>query len=112
MDIQVQEFAIKHTLISIGGHVDAFVTPALQTQLDTFLAGGTKHFIVDLTQMQFMDSAGLAVLVKLLKRVNQVEGTVVLVMPKNEAARRIFQLTHLDQIFEIAETVDAVVQRL
>lgn len=112
MDVQVQELIVKHMLVSVAGRVDAFSIPALQAQLDTFLAGNIKHFIIDLTQINFMDSSGLAVLIKLLKHVNQVKGTIVLVMPRDEAARRIFRLTHFDHIFETVDTVEEVVQRL
>jgi anti-sigma B factor antagonist len=106
MDITVQEHVVKHMVVSLNGRVDAFSVPVLQHRLDGLLEEGMKHFILDLSEVHFMDSAGLAVLVKLLKRVSLMDGTIVLVQPKAEAARRILRLTHFDKIFSLKDTVD------
>ena len=111
MEITTQEYIVRHILVALAGRFDAYSVPIIQKQLDTLRKEGVKHFILDLTQIEFMDSAGLAVLVKLLKRVQDVDGTVSLVMPKEEAARRILRLTRFDQIFPVVETVKAAVSR-
>ena len=111
MEITTQEYIVKHIVIGLAGRFDAYSVPNVQKQLDTLRKEEAKHFILDLTQIEFMDSAGLAVLVKLLKRVQDVGGTVSLVMPKEEAARRILRLTRFDQIFPIVETVKAAVSK-
>lgn len=60
--------------------------------------------------MDFMDSAGMAALVSLLKQARQVGGNVVLVRPTNPATYRILTLTRFDQVFMMAETVkDALI---
>jgi anti-sigma B factor antagonist len=112
MNVDIQEYIVKHIVVSLAGRIDAFSVPGLQAQLDACLKDGIKHFIIDMTLIQFMDSAGLAVMVKLLKRVRQVNGTISLIMPQAEAARRILRLTHFDQIFDLADSVDAAISGL
>lgn len=112
MDVHTQEYIVKHVVVSLTGRVDAFSVPDLQAQLDNYLKDGTKHFILDLTQVQFLDSAGMAVMVTLLKRINQIKGTVLLVMPQEETTRRILRLTHFDQIFNVADSIEAAMSGL
>jgi anti-anti-sigma factor len=50
-----------------------------------------------------MDSAGMAVLVSLLRRSRQAGGSVKLIWPRSEAVRRTLQLTQFDRIFEFVE---------
>jgi anti-sigma B factor antagonist len=60
--------------------------------------------VIDLSKVGFIDSAGMAVLVNLLKRTRLADGNVYLVWPKEEAAQRILKLTRFDKIFTITSS--------
>jgi anti-anti-sigma factor len=75
----------------------------MRAELDRLFNDGVKHFIVDLSQTPFMDSAGMAVLVTLLRRCRQTGGSVKLVWPRSEPVRRTLQLTQFDRIFEFVQ---------
>lgn len=111
MNINIQEYPNERIVVSLAGRVDAFSVPELQEQLNTYLETGFKHFIMDLTMVPFIDSAGMAILIKLLKRVSQVEGSIVLVMPQEEAVQRTLRLTHFDHLFHLADTVKDAIER-
>lgn len=101
MNIQIQEHVIRTFVIILSGRLDAFSVSALRTEQDRLLNEGAKRFLVDLRAVEFIDSAGMAALVSLLKRARQIEGDVVLVSPSKEEAMRILTLTRFDQVFRM-----------
>jgi len=69
-------------------------------------AGNAPFLIVDLENTTFIDSMGLATLVSGLKLARQRGGELILVNP-SESVRIIFDLTHMDRVFQIAPTIQA-----
>jgi anti-sigma B factor antagonist len=69
-------------------------------------AANAPFLIVDLENTTFIDSMGLATLVSGLKLARQRGGELILVNP-SESVRIIFDLTHMDRVFQIAPTIQA-----
>ena len=83
---------------------------AFRSRTEDLLASGVSRFVIDLTEVPFLDSAGMAVLVSLLKGARQLGGDAKLVWPRLEAAQRVLRLTKFDQVFELFDEVDAAVK--
>jgi anti-sigma B factor antagonist len=92
-------------LIRLSGRIDAFIVPELRSRIDAWEGQAVQQFIVDLQNVAFMDSAGLAALVKLLKQARAAGGDVVLVKSHSEATMRILSLTKFDKVFQMVETI-------
>jgi len=107
MDLNISEHIVRTIVVAPRQRIDAFNAPELRTALDEQIEGGARRFVLDLSAVPFLDSAGLAVLVRLLKRARQNGGDVRLVWPAEEAARRIIKLTKFDRVFTMAETAEA-----
>jgi len=58
-------------VISVSGELDLASSPALEEELDRVAASGTGLVIVDLRELEFMDSTGLSVLVKAHQRAEE-----------------------------------------
>lgn len=58
-------------MISVGGELDLASSPALEEELDRVAASGTQLVIVDLRELEFMDSTGLSVLVRAHQRAEE-----------------------------------------
>lgn len=107
MDLNLTEHVVRTVVVAPNQRIDAFSAPALRTLLDQQLASGARRFVVDLSAVPFLDSAGMAVLVSLLKRSREQGGDVRLVWPAEEAARRIIKLTKFDRVFLMADSAEA-----
>lgn len=70
-----------------------------QAVLEEIEQGG-RQFVIDFNRTEFIDSAGLGVLISISKSVNGREGTLRL-MRLNEEMRRLFELTKLDTLFDV-----------
>ncbi|MEI8307801.1 MAG: STAS domain-containing protein [Chloroflexales bacterium] len=107
MDLNISEHIVRTVVVAPRQRIDAFNAPELRAALDQQLEGGARRFVLDLTNVPFLDSAGMAVLVRLLKRSRDQGGDVRLVWPTEEAARRIIKLTKFDRVFTMADTAEA-----
>ncbi len=98
MDLQVEQEG-DVTIVAVAGDLEASTAPALRSQLDKLLAEGAQRFVIDLARVRFMDSAGIATLVQLFKRVRIGHGDVRLaaIQPSVE---RIFKLVRLHRVFD------------
>ena len=92
--MDIRETQICTTIIAPSGRIDAFSVPELRKVLDRHLAAGANRFVLDLSEVTFLDSAGMAVLVTLLKGARTAGGDVRLVWPREDAAGRILRLTN------------------
>jgi anti-anti-sigma factor len=108
LEINTTEQIIKIATIGLRGRLDAFEAPALRKRCDEYLSDGYTHFVFDLSEVAMLDSAGLAVLVSILKRTRLTNGDVRLVWPQAEAASRILKLTKFDQVFVSIEKSEIV----
>jgi anti-sigma B factor antagonist len=87
-------------------HVDGPVTVGNRHQLRQKvldeLGRGEEKFLLDLSRTDFIDSAGLGVLVSLLKKIRE-QGGALLLARLNTELRDLFAVTKLDTIFRIED---------
>lgn len=88
-------------VIRIGLRLDSLEAHELRAMLDVLLLNGLLHLIVDLSRTEFIDSAGLASLIRAMTVLNERDGEIELVRPRSENAWRVFRLTKFDEVFTI-----------
>ena len=110
MNLEITEHTVRIIIASPKGRFDILSAPTVRAKLDELLAEGAVDFVVDLSETLFLDSAGMAVLVSLLRRARQAGGDAKLVWPGHEAARRVLTLTRFDRVFDIANSVEAALK--
>jgi anti-sigma B factor antagonist len=99
------------TIVSVGGEIDVYTAPKLREQLVDLVNAGQYQLVVDMEDVEFLDSTGLGVLVGGLKRVRAHEGSLRLVCTQ-ERILKIFRITGLTKVFPIHDSVaDAVAAR-
>ncbi len=110
MDIVTGSLEIPVMTVVLRGRLDALEAGSVREVLDAALADGQSNLVVDLRDVGFVDSAGLAALVKAMKDARLVGGDVKLVAPRSEEAMRIFELTRFDQVFTMADEIETIVE--
>ena len=99
-DESQQEQAV---VFSAYGELDLHVTPELQDRVDAAIERGADLIVVDLSGVTFIDSMALGVLLGAVNRLRRGGGDLRLVVPSPDL-RRIFEISHLDQIFTLEWT--------
>jgi anti-sigma B factor antagonist len=59
------------TVISVSGELDLASSPALEEELERVAQSGAQLVVVDLRNLEFMDSTGLSVLVRAHQRAEE-----------------------------------------
>ncbi|MEP6471642.1 MAG: STAS domain-containing protein [Acidobacteriota bacterium] len=94
------------TVLKIAGMVKAGETVRdLESSLERAAAERTGAVILDLTDLEYMDSTAVGVLVGFLHRLKGEERDLLLVKPRERIAS-LLHVANLDSLFEIHETVE------
>jgi len=94
-----------HVVLEVAGEIDVDTAPGLQERLDGLVDEGHHHLVVDMEDVDFLDSAALGVLVNGLKQVRAHDGSMSLVIPQ-EKILKVFRITGLTKVFGIHPSVD------
>jgi anti-sigma B factor antagonist len=105
LDVSTREEAGRVVVVAIG-EVDVFTAPLLDAELSRLTADGRTDLVVDLSRVDFLDSTGLSVLVKALKRVREAEGRLDVVVAADRVAK-VFRITGLDSLIPLHPTLAA-----
>lgn len=106
MTISASSHEIRIATIRIEGRLDAVRSLDLRAELDGAITKGTHRLVVDLSDTEFVDSAGLAALAKGMKDCRAHGGDLRVVQPQHPDAMRVFSLTRFDQVFTMGDSVE------
>ena len=90
-------------VVEVVGDIDLHRSPGFQEALLAVLDQKPERVVVNLGQVSYMDSSGVASLVKLLSRARRL-GVPVFLVGLGRRVRSIFEITHLDSVSDICET--------
>jgi anti-sigma B factor antagonist len=89
----------RTSVIALEGELDLERAPALKWALVDSIDAGFKQLVVDLTQVRFMDSTALSVLVGVNKSLDV--GARMAIVCVNANVLKIFELSGMDRAFAI-----------
>jgi anti-sigma B factor antagonist len=99
-DVRFETTPDGDTTVAVTGEVDLYTAPRLREQLDEAIESGSQRLIVDLSELDFIDSTGLGVLVGALKRARQGGGELTLRSP-TRSTYKILEIAGLTKLFTI-----------
>jgi anti-sigma B factor antagonist len=94
------------TVISVGGELDLYTAPQLQDVVTGVLEADGPRIAIDLTDVGFVDSSGLGVIVACLTGARDRGGDLVLVAPPTSSLTRLLTLIGLDATISTHPSVD------
>jgi anti-sigma B factor antagonist len=94
------------TVVSVAGEIDVYTAPRLREEITELVAAGTYNLVIDMSEVEFLDSTGLGVLVGGLKKVRAHDGSLQLVCNQDRLLK-IFRITGLAKVFTIHESESA-----
>ncbi len=105
IQVRVQTVSTVTVTVAVTGRLDAVVSPALRAEFDTQIATGCQHLVADLSEATFVDSVGLAALVKAMRDAHATGATFEILRPSDNDAMRVFRLSKFDEVFTMREKV-------
>ncbi len=93
-------------IIHVKGELDSNTSGELDDTLKRLLDEGSRRFILELSEMDYVSSVGLRVFLAHLKKLKSEQGRMVLA-GLNDEVQEIFDMAGFSSLFEITTDLDA-----
>jgi anti-sigma B factor antagonist len=98
-------------VVAVEGDLDVGAAPRLAAALDYPIEQGKTHVVLDLSEVRFVDSMAIHVLVGAARELRQRFGRLVLVS-RDPGVRRLIELTRLDMVAPVFDTRESALRGL
>jgi anti-anti-sigma factor len=106
-DVSVSNLDGGVQVVSVRGELDLSTAPSLERPLEEVLERGEGPILVDLTECEFIDSTGIALIVRATQRLeSDGSGRTLVVCSYNDQVRRVLDITGLDVSIPVHGTRD------
>lgn len=105
LDYKLEEYR-GIPLIKLAGRFDAEAAAFVKGQISNLVNEEHPNLLVEMSQVSFVDSLGLAALVSGLKLCRKNRGSLILVGVQPQV-RNLFEITRLDQAFELYDDMES-----
>ena len=89
--------------VLVRGELDVDTAPRLTNVLDREIRASVGPFVVDLCDLDFLDSSGVSVLVRARALLGREDRELVVICPPG-AARRIFEITNIAELLVLFDS--------
>ena len=103
LEIDVQTSDDNIPLMRLKGEIDLHTCAPFRDTLRELIDQKRYNIVIDLSEVPYLDSAALGVLVDAVRRVREFNGAIYLVAP-TPFVRRAFDITRLIKIFRLCDT--------
>ena len=95
-----------HKIVPLEGEIDLHLSPSVAESLKSVIKDKPRRLLVDLSDVSYIDSSGLAVLLDAMRSVDFYGGKFYLVGVR-EGLQPVFETSRLDQVFRIYPDADS-----
>lgn len=100
MNIWQETVSDSVRLVGVNGRLDQNLTPTLEAELLDLLDQEIYHLVVDLSEVNYINSGGLRCLVTAWRQAHQHDGDLVL-CGLNDRVVKVFSMVGFDKVFKI-----------
>jgi anti-anti-sigma factor len=97
--------------VTVRGQVDMANAAELQAAIESAVAGGTGVFVIDLTEVSFLDSSGINVLQRTRAQLGRADRELVLICPPGSVLR-VLEIVNLVALIPTFPTREAAARHL
>ena len=99
--------------IAVCGELDLSTAPDLEGPLESALESDEGSVLIDLSRCEFIDSTGIALIVRAWQRLDGGDGGRALVLcSQNDQVRRVLEITGLELSIPVHQTRDEAMSAL
>ncbi len=96
------------TIIALRGRLDAYTSPTLESRIQAILDQGGNRLVFDFSELAYISSLGLRVLIVAAKNLQKIDGKIALAA-LSEHIHDIFKMSGFTRIFPIYATCEQAV---
>jgi len=94
------EIRKKEEAVLLVGEIDVGNCSLFKEQLNEIIDSTEGEFVLDFSSLNYIDSAGLGILVGIFKRLNE-NNRKLTITEANDYIKKLFRITKLDTLFDV-----------
>ncbi len=98
-------------IISVKGRLDAVTSPEFENQLSEMISKGDALFVLNLSELEYISSAGLRSILATAKKLKQKEGRILFAGLKGPVDE-VFKISGFHSIFKIYDSEEAALKEI
>lgn len=98
-------------IFRVDGYLDAHTFPQLEAALNAEIEAGQHLFVLNMTKLTYISSAGLGVLLGVLKRLQSEKGDLILTNVPDKI-KRVVDLLGFSKLFKIFKTEEVALAEM
>ena len=110
-DFQIRTQKLRDEIVAVivKGFLDALTFEQMEKTIDELFSQNIYQLVVDLTDLDYISSAGAGVFIGAVGTAQENNGNIVLVNPSHNV-KEVFDLLGLSQIFPFADDLESAAQ--
>jgi anti-sigma B factor antagonist len=93
------------SIISLTGSLDTNTSKEAEDQINKLLEEGSIKLLIDLTDLDYVSSSGLRILLSISKKLKSLRGEMR-ICGLNETVNEVFEISGFTMIFKIFKTIE------
>jgi anti-anti-sigma factor len=110
LNITVSDIAPNVILCVLNGEIDLATAPRMQQKLTEAISIVPAHLVIDVSDVEFLGSAGLRALIELDAAQQAVGHRLAVIVDHNKAVTRPLRITGLDQVLDLHTELETAVR--
>ena len=98
-------------IVDLNGEIDVSHAPHLRKKFIGLLENDTKQLLINMSEVIYIDSAGLSVLIAAHRKAHDTGGSFGLINPQ-QPVRQVLNITGMDKVIQIFSTVEEGIEKL
>jgi anti-anti-sigma factor len=99
------------TVITVTGRMDAVTAPVFEKSLSELIAQGEHTFVVNLSALEYISSAGLRSILASAKQLKSKNGEIIFAGLRG-AVEEVFKISGFHSIFKVFDTEEKALKKI
>jgi len=91
-------------LLAVSGRIDAMSAPEFEKQMSEIIDHGKQLLVIDMSQLEYISSAGLRSFLVIAKKIKAASGQMKL-CAMQDPVKEVFEISGFDAIIPVCKTV-------
>lgn len=105
MAVKTQVLEDWYVLVQVSGELDAYMAPELREMVEQVLDGGARWLLLDLSEVEYLDSVGLGIMIGAAQRASERQGDVAVVCTRPNVLR-VLEVSGTKELLNVVSTVE------
>lgn len=99
------------SFITVKGRMDAFSAPVFEKDISALIAQGENTFIINLSALEYISSAGLRSILTVAKQLKKINGEIIFT-GLQDTVEEVFKISGFQSLFKLYETDEKALKKI